>query len=115
MNYPKAEIVLFYLQILDGQLVYGNDTIHYPSSMGNNPTTGNPMFPQMVPKKEIFCEICGKKFKGTSGKSNLKKHLTIHAGLKPHSCSFCSKRFNQKIAKISHEMAIHGASNPNNN
>ncbi|XP_056642999.1 zinc finger protein 708-like isoform X1 [Diorhabda sublineata] len=41
--------------------------------------------------KSYQCPICSKLF---SYRTTLKKHLTIHSGVKPYICSFCGKAFN---------------------
>jgi len=46
------------------------------------------------------CEICGQVFVHAS---HLKRHLTIHAGLKPYICKICHYSFNQKTDLIRHE------------
>jgi len=60
-----------------------------------------------TPTDAPTCDICGRIFKGQYGKYNLKRHLTIHAGLKPYTCSVCSMKFNRKEAKQKHEYEMH--------
>lgn len=58
------------------------------------------------PGLEIFkCDHCGKTFR--SG-SNLRNHLNVHTGLKPHACGTCGRAFaNQRNLKR-HERAHTG-------
>lgn len=39
-----------------------------------------------------MCKECGKSFKNTSC---LRRHSQMHSGLRPHTCSICSKSFSQ--------------------
>lgn len=53
------------------------------------------------------CPQCGKMFRGDYHKYNLKKHLTIHAGLRPYPCPICNMAFNQKVSMKRHFMSVH--------
>lgn len=45
------------------------------------------------------CNICGAKIKYST---NLRLHMKIHEGSKPHQCEYCGKSFTLKINLISH-------------
>lgn len=45
------------------------------------------------------CNICGAKIKYST---NLRLHMKIHEGIKPHQCEYCGKSFTLKINLISH-------------
>lgn len=45
------------------------------------------------PLDELTCPICRKTFRN---KYNLKRHSTVHAGVRPFSCQFCPRTFRQK-------------------
>lgn len=53
------------------------------------------------------CPQCGKMFRGDYHKYNLKKHLTIHAGLRPYPCPICNMAFNQKVSMKRHYISVH--------
>ncbi|KAK8749279.1 hypothetical protein OTU49_015768 [Cherax quadricarinatus] len=59
------------------------------------------------------CPECGKMFRGDYHKYNLKKHLTIHAGLRPYPCPVCNMAFNQKVSMKRHFASVHKAIEPN--
>ncbi|KAK3881049.1 hypothetical protein Pcinc_014506 [Petrolisthes cinctipes] len=63
-----------------------------PTSTPN--TSGSSLSVSML--KFSSCPECGKIFRGDYHKYNLKKHLTIHAGLRPYTCPICNMSFNQK-------------------
>ncbi|KAK6766832.1 hypothetical protein RB195_026231 [Necator americanus] len=52
--------------------------------------------------KPFICEHtnCNKRF---ANKFLLKKHQFIHTGLRPHTCPYCSKRFNRKDNLLRHK------------
>ena len=52
------------------------------------------------------CDICNKSF---LAKSDLQRHLLIHAGAKPFSCQVCGKDFRLKHHLQSHIFRMHGA------
>lgn len=58
-------------------------------------------------QSSVECTQCGRMFHGEYCKYNLKKHLTIHAGIKPYSCSLCSRTFNQKSSMRRHISMVH--------
>ncbi|KAF2368654.1 Zinc finger C2H2-type, partial [Trinorchestia longiramus] len=62
----------------------------------------------MQPDSSIACHICSKVFHGEYCKYNLKKHLTIHYGMKPFSCPLCQRTFNQKSSMRRHLTFVHG-------
>lgn len=53
------------------------------------------------------CPECGKIFRGDYHKYNLKKHMTIHAGLRPFPCPVCHLAFNQKVSMKRHFASVH--------
>ncbi|XP_064080273.1 protein tramtrack, beta isoform-like isoform X7 [Macrobrachium nipponense] len=57
--------------------------------------------------KYSSCPECGKIFRGDYHKYNLKKHLTIHAGLRPYPCPVCHLAFNQKVSMKRHFASVH--------
>lgn len=61
----------------------------------------------MRPDSSVECSQCGKIFHGEYCKYNLKKHMTIHAGVKPYTCSLCSRTFNQKSSMRRHVSMVH--------
>ncbi|XP_018014954.1 zinc finger protein 710-like [Hyalella azteca] len=61
----------------------------------------------MLPDSSISCQICSKVFRGEYCKYNLKKHITIHFGIKPFSCPLCQRTFNQKSSMRRHLTFVH--------
>lgn len=64
----------------------------------------------MLPDSHVSCHICSKIFRGVYCKYNLKKHQTIHSGIRPFVCSLCQRTFNQKSSMRRHVARIHGIS-----
>lgn len=60
----------------------------------------------MKPKKKrrsdktYSCEFCERVF---SCSSNLKRHKSMHTGLKPYSCCYCGKDFSNSSNRRKHE------------
>ncbi|XP_071439822.1 zinc finger protein 84-like [Hetaerina americana] len=54
------------------------------------------------------CTICEKTFLRTD---QLKKHLMVHGGIKPHACTICSRRFTEK-GNLSKHMKTHAYEKP---
>ena len=54
-------------------------------------------------EKRFHCDICKKTFFQTT---DLKMHMRVHTGERPHVCEVCSKRFRQSSHLISH-MKVH--------
>ncbi|XP_037079656.1 zinc finger protein 19-like [Pollicipes pollicipes] len=44
-------------------------------------------------ESDLVCPACSKRFRN---KYNLKRHSTVHAGVKPFSCEFCTRAFRLK-------------------
>ncbi|XP_057306046.1 zinc finger protein 569-like [Hydractinia symbiolongicarpus] len=53
-------------------------------------------------KSSFPCDRCGKTF---GRKSHLKRHLSVHDGLKPYACDQCGKSFNQRTDLKRHLMS----------
>ncbi len=62
------------------------------------------MFPSILHDKQYKCRHCRGTF---AEKQHLDNHLITHTGLKPHSCSKCSKEFTQKGALNVHMRRVH--------
>ncbi|XP_066964659.1 longitudinals lacking protein, isoforms H/M/V-like isoform X7 [Macrobrachium rosenbergii] len=54
------------------------------------------------------CQVCGKEFQGTKRKYRLERHMAIHTGEKPFSCTVCDYRANQKEHLSRHMRNLHG-------
>uniref|UniRef100_A0A673ASX8 Zinc finger protein 865 n=1 Tax=Sphaeramia orbicularis TaxID=375764 RepID=A0A673ASX8_9TELE len=59
-------------------------------------------------EKPFSCSVCQKRF---THKSNLRRHLTIHTGLKLFSCEICDAKFTQK-SHIRNHMVRHAKVKP---
>ncbi|XP_041736865.1 zinc finger protein 391 [Coregonus clupeaformis] len=58
--------------------------------------------------KNLFCHLCGQCFNWTS---NLKRHMMIHTGERPHRCSDCGKGFRSSDCLTKHRR-IHTGDKP---
>ena len=57
-----------------------------------------------IADREFKCEFCGK---GFISKTQLKEHINIHTGEKPHLCRFCGAAFSASGTKHNHERLVH--------
>ncbi|XP_055371904.1 zinc finger protein 879-like [Condylostylus longicornis] len=55
-------------------------------------------------KKRYICHICDRNFLGIT---DLKRHLLVHTGEKPHKCPNCDKTFRQTVCLKNHIAAVH--------
>ncbi|XP_054276818.1 zinc finger protein OZF-like isoform X2 [Macrosteles quadrilineatus] len=64
-----------------------------------------------IPKGErtVPCDICNKKFCGNPA---LRKHIRLfHTNIRPYTCEFCSKSFNQ-LCKLKYHIVSHASDKP---
>lgn len=54
--------------------------------------------------RPFVCPHCNKAW---VKESQLRAHMTIHTGEKPHKCKYCGKCFREKNGKITHEKEVH--------
>jgi len=59
------------------------------------------LFPQGM--KEFKCDVCAREF---TLSANLKRHMLIHASVRPFQCHICFKTFVQKQTLKTH-MIVH--------
>jgi len=71
--------------------------------------TGQENPPFNRPQDRYACSYCSKSFMHIC---NLKRHLLIHTGEKPHKCPFCSYRANVYSCLRRHVLTIHGVCIP---
>lgn len=86
----------------------GTSTASSVSISGSSPT----LTPSVSVLRGSSCPECGKMFRGDYHKYNLKKHLTIHAGLRPYPCPVCNMAFNQKVSMKRHFASVHKLLDP---
>jgi len=82
------------------------DTVVPSSGLGTSRSDVGEIVPHGIPKmsyrdRKHQCTECGAKF---LRELHLEKHMTIHTGEKPFSCSFCDKKFRLKEQLKPHEM-----------
>lgn len=62
-----------------------------------------------ISERAVLCDICNRNF---SSPGALKKHVRlIHTDLRPYTCEFCSKSFNQ-LCKLKYHIVIHSSDKP---
>ena len=55
-----------------------------------------------------MCDICGKQFVGPNRKQNRQRHINgVHFNLRPYSCPFCYKTYQQVGHMNSHIRTLH--------
>ncbi|XP_052763733.1 uncharacterized protein LOC128205811 [Mya arenaria] len=54
--------------------------------------------------KSVICDVCGLSFDGTF---KLKRHMSIHTGIKQHKCEKCGKQYLDLASLKNHIMQIH--------
>lgn len=69
----------------------------------------NNLLNEAIERDPAFCpNNCGRSYKGTERKSNLKKHLIYACGVNPRfECSICCKKFVYKHTLKVHLYSIH--------
>ena len=56
------------------------------------------------PNKEIICDICGLSFQGTH---KMKRHMSVHTGVKDYKCDQCHKQYLDSNSLKNHMMTVH--------
>ena len=72
---------------------------HSKNTLGQLPVMSNRV------DTRLKCKVCGFVFKR---RRNLDRHMTIHTGEKPYSCSFCDQKFRSEYQHKMHELRHKG-------
>jgi len=89
---------------VDDETNYGVLEVPFPEEPGNKPTGDGLQMADAADLTNLTCHLCGKNF---VKKTNLKHHLMLHRGEKPHKCTICGWKFVQKCNLKKH-MDTHG-------